>query len=99
MTRHPLTATLLACWLSAATFAHAAGELPSWNDGQAKQAITSFVARVTKPGTADFVPLAERIAVFDNDGTLWAEQPRYFQFLFAIDRVKALSPLHAEWKD
>jgi phosphoglycolate phosphatase-like HAD superfamily hydrolase len=99
MTRHPLTATLLACWLSAATFAHAAGELPSWNDGQAKQAITAFVAKVTKPGTPDFVPVAERIAVFDNDGTLWAEQPLYFQFLFAIDRVKALSPLHAEWKD
>jgi len=99
MTQHPLAVTLLAGWLSTATLAHAAGELPSWNDGQAKQAITSFVAKVTKPGTADFVPLAERIAVFDHDGTLWAEQPLYFQFLFAIDRVKALAPQHPEWKD
>jgi phosphoglycolate phosphatase-like HAD superfamily hydrolase len=81
------------------TLAHADGELPSWNDGQAKQAITSFVAKVTKAGTPDFVPVAERIAVFDNDGTLWAEQPLYFQFLFAIDRVKALSPKHPEWQD
>jgi phosphoglycolate phosphatase-like HAD superfamily hydrolase len=85
--------------MATAPVAHAAGELPSWNDGQAKQAITAFVAKVTKPGTPDFVPVAERIAVFDNDGTLWAEQPLYFQFLFAIDRVKALSPQHPEWKD
>jgi hypothetical protein len=98
MTRHPLTATLLACGLATATLAHAAGELPSWNDGRAKQAITAFVAKVTKPGTPDFVPVAERIAVFDNDGTLWAEQPLYFQFLFAIDRVKALSPKHRSGK-
>lgn len=94
-----LVSMLLACWLATASVAHAAGELPSWNDGQAKQAITAFVAKVTKPGTPDFVPVAERIAVFDNDGTLWAEQPLYFQFLFAIDRVKALSPQHPEWRD
>jgi haloacid dehalogenase-like hydrolase len=99
MTRHPLAASLFAYWLAAATPAHAAGELPSWNDGQAKQAITSFVAKVTKPGTSDFVPVAERIAVFDNDGTLWAEQQLYFQFFFAIDRVKALSPQHPQWQD
>jgi hypothetical protein len=58
-----------------------------------------FVAKVTKQGGPDFVPPAERIATFDNDGTLWAEQPLYFQFLFAIDRVKVLAPQHPEWKD
>src|SRR5262245_23091949 len=66
--------------------------LPSWNEGPAKAAIVDFVARVTKEGGPDFVPPAERIAVFDNDGTLWAEQPVYFQLQFALDRVKALSP-------
>jgi phosphoglycolate phosphatase-like HAD superfamily hydrolase len=70
--------------------------LPSWNDGLPKQAILSFVARVTTAGP-DYVEPAERIAVFDNDGTLWAEQPVYFQLAFAIDRVKALAPDHPEW--
>jgi len=73
--------------------------LPSWNDGKAKQAIIAFVAQVTEPGSPDFVPPAERIAVFDNDGTLWPEQPMYFQVLFALDRVKALAPQHPEWKE
>ena len=72
--------------------------LASWNDGPAKAAITSFVARVTTEGGPDFVPVADRIAVFDNDGTLWAEQPMYFQLAFALDRVKALAPQHPEWK-
>ena len=72
--------------------------LPSWNDGPAKSAITDFVQRVTTEGSADFVPPAERIAVFDNDGTLWSEQPAYFQLLFAIDRVKQLAPHHPEWR-
>ena len=63
--------------------------LPSWSDGKAKQSIIEFLARVTKQGSPDFVPTAERIAVFDNDGTLWSEQPMYFQVFFAIDRVKA----------
>ena len=72
--------------------------LPSWNDGATKKSITDFVARVTTQGGADFVPPAERIATFDNDGTLWSEQPIYFQFAFAIDRVKALAPQHPEWK-
>jgi phosphoglycolate phosphatase-like HAD superfamily hydrolase len=76
-----------------------AGPLPSWNDGAAKRAIVEFVAKVTKEGSPDFVPPAERIAVFDNDGTLWAEQPMYFQLAFALDRVKTLAPQHAEWKD
>ncbi len=72
--------------------------LASWNDGAAKQAITAFVTRVTTEGGPDFVPPAERIATFDNDGTLWAEQPVYFQFQFALDRVKAMAPQHPEWK-
>jgi phosphoglycolate phosphatase-like HAD superfamily hydrolase len=72
--------------------------LPSWSDGPVKYAVMHFVNRVTTKGGSDFVPPAERIAVFDNDGTLWAEQPMYFQFLFAIDRVKALAPQHPEWK-
>ena len=73
--------------------------LPSWNDGATKQAIIEFVSRVTTEGGEGFVPPAERIATFDNDGTLWAEQPAYFQLIFAIDRVKALAPQHAEWND
>jgi phosphoglycolate phosphatase-like HAD superfamily hydrolase len=73
--------------------------LPSWNDGPVKQAIIQFVAKVTKKGGPDYVAPAERIATFDNDGTLWAEQPLYFQFLFALARVKALAPQHPEWKE
>ncbi len=77
--------------------AQAADPLPSWNDGPAKQAIIAFVEEVTKEGGAGFVAPAERIATFDNDGTLWSEQPMYFQLLFAIDRVKALASQHPEW--
>src|SRR5215207_8899319 len=77
--------------------AQSADQLPSWNDGPAKQSIVAFVERVTAEGSADFVPVAERIATFDNDGCLWAEQPMYFQLLFALDRVKALAPQHPEW--
>jgi len=73
--------------------------LPSWNATASKEAILDFVGKVTKEGSPDFVPVAERIAVFDNDGTLWAEQPIYFQFAFAMDRIKALAPEHPEWKD
>ncbi|MGE5172919.1 MAG: HAD family hydrolase [Betaproteobacteria bacterium] len=72
--------------------------LPSWNNGPAKTSIIDFVTRVTKEDGPDFVQPAGRIAVFDNDGTLWAEQPMYFQFLFMLDRVKALAPQHPEWK-
>jgi len=82
-----------------ATIVRAADALPSWQDGAAKNTIVEFVAKVTKEGGPDFVPPAERIATFDNDGTLWAEQPMYFQFLFALDRVKVLAPQHPEWKD
>ncbi|MEH6591418.1 MAG: HAD family hydrolase [Halioglobus sp.] len=81
------------------SMAQVADPLPSWNDGKARQSIMEFVESVTERGAPDFVPTAERIAVFDNDGTLWAEQPMYFQLLFAIDRVKALAPNHPEWRD
>lgn len=80
------------------TAAFAADPLPSWNDTGPKKAIVEFVEKVTKQGSADFVPVPERIATFDNDGTLWAEQPAYFQLFFAIDRIKALAPKHPEWK-
>src|SRR5512136_3137346 len=73
--------------------------LPSWNDNHTKQTILTFVQAVTDPGSADFVPPAERIAVFDNDGTLWVEQPIYTQAFFTLDRVKALAPQHPEWKE
>ena len=77
----------------------ASDPLPSWNEGRAKQAILDFVAAVTREGSPDFVPVPERIATFDNDGTLWPEQPMYVQLAFALDRVKALAPQHPEWKD
>ncbi len=71
--------------------------LPSWNEGANKQRIVGFVRAVTSEGSRDFVAPEARIAVFDNDGTLWAEQPMHFQFFFALDRVKALAPQHPEW--
>ena len=73
--------------------------LPSWNEGGPKSAIREFVAEVTSESSPEFVPSSERIAVFDNDGTLWSEQPFYFQGLFVFDRVHALAPGHPEWKD
>ncbi len=76
----------------------AADPLPSWHDTAAKKSIVAFVQRTTTAGSPDFVPVPERIAVFDNDGTLWAEQPMYVQVFFMIDRVKALAPQHPEWK-
>jgi phosphoglycolate phosphatase-like HAD superfamily hydrolase len=72
--------------------------LPSWNDGAVKKSIIDFVTRVTTQGGADFVAVPERIATFDNDGTLWTEQPYYFQLAFALDRIKAMAPQHPEWK-
>ena len=91
---------LLAClWLLTGTVSAGAGDpLPSWNEGAAKKSIVAFVNAVTDDSTKDFVPVSERIAVFDNDGTLWTERPVYFQLLFAIDRVKALADQHPEWK-
>jgi phosphoglycolate phosphatase-like HAD superfamily hydrolase len=85
--------------LAPTSSASGADHLPSWNEGAAKQSIVSFVEKVTKQGGPDFVPVAERIATFDNDGCLWAEQPMYFQLAFALDRVKLLAPQHPEWKD
>jgi phosphoserine phosphatase len=96
--RRPALALLLLALLAASRVLAAGDPLPSWNDGEAKRAILSFVAETTSAGGPGFVPPAERIATFDNDGTLWAEQPMYFQLLFAIDRVKALAPEHPEWK-
>jgi len=93
-----LNGVLLAALLSSATIVGAADPLPSWNDTAPKQAIIAFVEKVTKPGSPHFVPAPERIATFDNDGTLWSEQPMYFQLAFALDRVKALAPQHPEWK-
>jgi hypothetical protein len=79
--------------------AFAQDPLPSWKDTAPKKTILAFVEEVTRETSPKFVPPAERIAVFDNDGTLWAEQPMYFQLAFALDRVKALAPRHPEWKD
>lgn len=93
------TATLLLISALLSGSIRAADPLPSWNDTAPKQAIVALVEKVTKQGSADFVPPAERIAVFDNDGTLWAEQPMYFQAFFIFDRIKALAPDHPEWKE
>jgi hypothetical protein len=94
-----LTAFVVASIGAGSAQAQTPDPLPSWNDGAAKSAILDFVARLTREGSPDFVPVPERIATFDNDGTLWAEQPVYFQVAFAIDRVKALAPQHPEWKE
>jgi phosphoserine phosphatase len=92
-----LVAAGLGCWTLAAA-AQADDPLPSWNDGPAKQAIVEFVEAVTTEGAADFVPPADRIATFDQDGTLWVEHPLYAQAMFALDRVVELAPEHPEWK-
>jgi phosphoserine phosphatase len=102
--RKPLVASfpsvaLVASLLAGASVAGAADVLPSWSDGPSRRAIVSFVDRVTTSTSPDFVPPAERIAVFDNDGTLWAEQPMYFQLAFAVERVKELAVEHPEWKE
>jgi phosphoglycolate phosphatase-like HAD superfamily hydrolase len=91
-------AVAVALGSGAAALAQAADALPSWNDGAAKRAIVDFVQRVTAPGSRDFVPAAERIATFDNDGTLWCEQPYYVQLAFAFDRIRATAPQHPEWQ-
>jgi phosphoserine phosphatase len=99
MKRNLAVVMVLTFWLAISSLAIAADPLPSWNEGGAKQSIFDFVQRVTALGGKDFVPEPERIAVFDNDGTLWAEQPLYFQLVFALERVKALAPKHPEWKE
>lgn len=89
-------ALLVVCllWASAA----AAQVLASWNEGPAKAAIIRFVSEVTRQGATTYVEPSERIAVFDNDGTLWSEQPLYFQFVFALDQIRLLAPRHPEWQ-
>jgi hypothetical protein len=99
MKRKLIAVMLLIFWLAISSLATAADPLPSWNEGKAKQSIFDFVQRVTALGSKDFVPEPERVAVFDNDGTLWAEQPFYFQLVFALDRVKALAANHPEWQE
>jgi phosphoglycolate phosphatase-like HAD superfamily hydrolase len=89
---------VLAIIFASFTTVRAQDPLPSWNDTAPKKAIVAFVEKVTKEGSPDFVRPEERIAAFDNDGTLWAEQPIYFQFQFALDRVKALASQHPEWE-
>jgi len=89
---------LAASLLLASSSAIAAEALPSWQDGPAKQRIVGFVQAVSTVGGKEYVAPAERIAVFDNDGTLWSEQPTYFQLAFALDRVKELAPAHPDWK-
>ncbi|MDH1010093.1 haloacid dehalogenase-like hydrolase [Pseudomonas nicosulfuronedens] len=95
----PIARWMLLLLLGVSFVARAADELPSWNDGPSRQAIVDFVGAVTQEGGKDFVPPAERIAVFDNDGTLWSEQPMYFQVLFALDEVRRQAPQHPAWKE
>jgi hypothetical protein len=92
------TLALVAIVFVSVTTLHAQDPLPSWNDTPPKKAIVAFVEKVTKEGSSDFVPPAERIATFDNDGTLWCEKPLPVQLFFTLDRVKALAPQHPEWK-
>ena len=89
----------IAAVLAACSTTQANDPLPSWNQGSARQAVIEFVTEVTAVGGPGFVPADQRVAVFGNDGTLWAEQPAYAQIAFAIDRVKALAPQHPEWRD
>jgi phosphoserine phosphatase len=93
-----LLAKCILALLLLASAALAAAPLPSWNDTAPKKAIVAFVEKVTKPDSQGFVPVEKRIATFDNDGTLWTEQPLAFQFYFISDRIKALAPQHPEWK-
>lgn len=93
----PAAAAPLPSWHDTARVV-ASDPLPSWRDTASKRAIVAFVNQVTTRGSADFVPVPERIATFDNDGTLWSEQPMYSQLNYAIDRVMDLAPAHPEWK-
>ena len=96
-TQNLLAAALVGAVAFTTTIARAQDPLPSWNDFPAKQSIIDFVTKVTKAGSPDFVPIPERIATFDNDGTLWSEQPLPVQAFFAFDRVKTLASKHPEW--
>jgi phosphoglycolate phosphatase-like HAD superfamily hydrolase len=96
--RRSSSSFLVAAVLIAAAAVASADPLPSWIDGASKKSIVEFVTRVSRENSADYVAPRERIAVFDNDGTLWAEQPMYFQLAFALDRVRTLSAIHPEWR-
>lgn len=96
--RDLFAAGLLTAVAFTATLTRGADSLPSWNEGPAKKSIVTFVEKVTREGSPDFVPAPERIATFDNDGTLWCEKPAPVQLFFALDRVKTLAPQHPEWK-
>ena len=98
LSRRSVIAAFCAVAIGGSAVAQAPDPLPSWNDGPVRYAIVDFVTRTTTEGSRDFVPTNERIAVFDNDGTLWTEQPFYFQLAFAFDRARALAPKHPEWK-
>lgn len=89
---------LVACSSSATQTDEPVDPLPSWNEGATKEAILDFVAAVCNEQSGGFVPVPDRIAVFDNDGNLWSEQPAYFQLFFAIDQVKSMAAEHPEWK-
>ena len=91
-------AALVAAVVLSTAPARGADPLPSWNDGTVKQSVLDFVGKVTGEGSPEFVPAPERIAVFDNDGTLWSEQPMYFQAFFIFDRIRQLAPQHPEWR-
>ncbi|MEZ5463023.1 HAD family hydrolase [Dokdonella sp.] len=100
--RFPTLLTIALACLTAVASAQSSSTpdpLPSWNAGASKKAIITFVEGVSKAGSPNFVPVEERVATFDNDGTLWAEQPMYFQLFFALDRIRELAPSHPEWKD
>ena len=99
MTRTTCAALLAALAAGGTSSLEAADLLPSWNDGPARRSVVAFVENVTREGGPGYVAPAERIAVFDNDGCLWAEQPMYFQAFFIFERIKALAPKHPEWKD
>src|SRR5208283_6214072 len=92
------SAALLALGASRGGFAAGTDPLPSWNEGAAKKGIIDFVTATATKGSPKFVPLEERIATFDQDGTTWVEHPIYSQVVFALDRVVALAPQHPEWK-
>lgn len=97
--RSPIFGVLACIAVIATSPTWAADPLSSWNDTATKRGLVGFVVATTTPTDAKYLPPSERIAVFDNDGTLWAEQPMYFQLAFALDRVKTLAPQHPEWKD
>jgi hypothetical protein len=81
------------------TTASLSDALPSWTDGPTKKRIVDYISDITKAGSPDFIPVSERNATFDNDGTLWSEQPIYFQLFYVLDRIKAMAPKHSEWKN